>query len=133
VDVLTPRPLGCTGLKVTPLCVGTGELGDMTSVYGYAAARRTARRPRGRPSWPARAGAAGGSRHGTGLRRARRATGGAAALQASLREPRITSTVVGMSRPERLEQTISLATHPVPDELWTVLADLTPAEENWLR
>ena len=28
---------------------------------------------------------------------------------------------------------IRLATHPVPDELWTVLADLTPAEENWLR
>jgi D-threo-aldose 1-dehydrogenase len=36
VDVLTPRPLGPTGLKVTPLCVGSGELGDMTSVYGYA-------------------------------------------------------------------------------------------------
>jgi D-threo-aldose 1-dehydrogenase len=57
----------------------------------------------------------------------------AAALQYSLREPRIVSTVVGMSRPERLEQTVRLATHPIPDELWTVLADLTPAEENWLR
>jgi hypothetical protein len=39
----------------------------------------------------------------------------------------------GMSRPERMEQTIRLASHPVPDELWTVLTDLTPAEENWLR
>ncbi|MEN3270591.1 hypothetical protein [Pseudonocardia sp.] len=36
MDVLTPRPLGPTGLKVTPLCVGSGELGDMTSVHGYA-------------------------------------------------------------------------------------------------
>lgn len=42
----------------------------------------------------------------------------AAALQFSLREPRITSTIVGMSRPERLEQTLTLAKHPIPDELW---------------
>ncbi|MEN3270590.1 MAG: D-threo-aldose 1-dehydrogenase [Pseudonocardia sp.] len=33
----------------------------------------------------------------------------------------------------RSAEPIRLATHPVPDELWTVLADLTPAEENWLR
>lgn len=42
----------------------------------------------------------------------------AAALQFSLREPRITSTIVGMSRPERLEQTLALAKHPIPDGLW---------------
>jgi D-threo-aldose 1-dehydrogenase len=42
----------------------------------------------------------------------------AAALQFSLRDPRITSTVVGMTRPERLAQTVDLARHPIPDELW---------------
>ena len=42
----------------------------------------------------------------------------AAALQFSLKDPRIVSTIVGMTRPERVEQTLELAAHPVPDELW---------------
>jgi D-threo-aldose 1-dehydrogenase len=42
----------------------------------------------------------------------------AAALQFSLRDPRITSTVVGMTRPERIVQTLELARHPIPDEIW---------------
>lgn len=42
----------------------------------------------------------------------------AAALQFSLRDPRITSTVVGMARPERLAHTVELAVHPIPEELW---------------
>lgn len=42
----------------------------------------------------------------------------AAALQFSLRNPSITSTVVGMSRAERLAQTLDLARHPIPDEIW---------------
>lgn len=45
----------------------------------------------------------------------------AAALQFSLREPRITSTVVGMAKPERLAQTLALASHPIPAELWPEL------------
>ena len=45
----------------------------------------------------------------------------AAALQFSLREPRITSTIVGMTRPERVAQTLALAAHPIPDELWSQL------------
>lgn len=45
----------------------------------------------------------------------------AAALQFSLRDPRITSTIVGVSRPERLNETISLAQHPIPEELWAEL------------
>jgi D-threo-aldose 1-dehydrogenase len=45
----------------------------------------------------------------------------AAALQFSLRDPRITSTVVGMSRPERIWQTLELARHPIPGELWPQL------------
>jgi D-threo-aldose 1-dehydrogenase len=42
----------------------------------------------------------------------------AVALQFSLRDPRITSTIVGMSQPERLEQTIALARTPIPSALW---------------
>ncbi|MBA2345621.1 MAG: aldo/keto reductase [Rubrobacter sp.] len=42
----------------------------------------------------------------------------AAALQFSLKDPRIASTIVGMSRPERVRQTLDLAVHPIPDELW---------------
>lgn len=45
----------------------------------------------------------------------------AAALQFSLRDPRVTSTVVGMTKPERVQQTIDLATLPIPDELWARL------------
>jgi D-threo-aldose 1-dehydrogenase len=45
----------------------------------------------------------------------------AAALQYSLRDPRIHSTVVGMTRPERVAQTVGLALHPIPDELWAQL------------
>jgi D-threo-aldose 1-dehydrogenase len=45
----------------------------------------------------------------------------AAALQFSLRDSRIASTIVGMTRPERLAETLKLAQHPIPDELWTEL------------
>lgn len=45
----------------------------------------------------------------------------AAALQFSLRDPRIVSTIVGMSRPERVAQTLELARQPVPDALWPEL------------
>lgn len=60
----------------------------------------------------------------------------AAALQFSLRDPRVTSTVVGISKPERLRQTIELANVPIPDELWPLLDavgyDTTdPEAERW--
>ena len=42
----------------------------------------------------------------------------AAALQFSMRDPRVTSTVVGMTRPERVTQTVELANVAIPDELW---------------
>ena len=45
----------------------------------------------------------------------------AAALQFSLRDARIASTIVGITRPERLAETLKLAQQPVPDELWTEL------------
>jgi D-threo-aldose 1-dehydrogenase len=54
-----------------------------------------------------------GDRHGIPL--------AALALQFSLRDPRVTSTVVGMSAPERIDETIRLATWPVPQDLWAQL------------
>ncbi len=48
----------------------------------------------------------------------------AAALQFSLRDPRRISTIVGMSRPERVEQTLELAAHHIPDGLWSRLDSL---------
>ncbi len=51
----------------------------------------------------------------------------AAALQFSLRDPRITSTIVGITKPERIAQTIELANTPVPDALWPELDALAPA------
>jgi D-threo-aldose 1-dehydrogenase len=45
----------------------------------------------------------------------------AAALQFSLRETRIVSTIVGMTRPERIAETPALAQQPIPEELWAEL------------
>jgi D-threo-aldose 1-dehydrogenase len=45
----------------------------------------------------------------------------AAALQFSLRNARITSTIVGITRPERLTETLQLAQQHIPDELWAEL------------
>ncbi len=42
----------------------------------------------------------------------------AAALQFSLRDPRISVTIVGMSRPERIQETLRLAALDIPDALW---------------
>ena len=56
----------------------------------------------------------------------------AAALQFSLRAPQITSTVVGVSSPERVAQTLELAAVPVPDELWAELERYVPDRAGWL-
>jgi len=60
----------------------------------------------------------------------------AAALQFSLRDPRIVSTIVGISRPERVQQTVDLAQHPIPDELWAQLGAISadaqdPEASRW--
>jgi D-threo-aldose 1-dehydrogenase len=57
----------------------------------------------------------------------------AAALQFSVRSEVIHSTVVGVSSPERIDQTIELATVAIPDELWSELEQLTPPRELWLN
>jgi len=54
----------------------------------------------------------------------------AAALQFSLRDTRIASTIVGISKPERLQQTIALAQHPIPEALWAELAQVQPTRED---
>ena len=48
----------------------------------------------------------------------------AAALQYSLRDERIVSTIVGMSEPGRIAQTVDLANWPIPDDLWADLKKL---------
>ena len=49
---------------------------------------------------------------------------GAAALQFSLREERIAATICGVTRPERVAETLSWAEWPIPEALWEELAGL---------
>ena len=46
---------------------------------------------------------------------------GAAALQFSMRDPRIASTVCGVSKPERVRQTLEWASFAIPDACWEEL------------
>ena len=62
--------------------------------------------------------------HGTDLR--------TAALQFSLRDPRFASTVVGMSKPGRIADTLAAASQDLPDALWDELEALLPPERVWL-
>lgn len=55
---------------------------------------------------------------------------GAVALQFSLRDPRIASTICGVTRPERVEQTLAWATADIPDALWQELEALTPSHDD---
>jgi len=64
------------------------------------------------------------AQHGTDL--------GTAALQASLRDELVTATIVGMSRPERIAQTLAAAATPLPDELFDELETLVPTPAVWL-
>lgn len=49
---------------------------------------------------------------------------GAAALQFSLRDSRVTSTICGVSRPDRVAQTLTWAGWSIPDEFWVELASI---------
>ena len=55
---------------------------------------------------------------------------GAAALQFSMRDPRIASTICGISRPERIRQTLNWALWPIPDAAWNDLMALPFATDN---
>jgi Aldo/keto reductase family len=56
----------------------------------------------------------------------------AAALQFSLRDPRVTSTIVGVFEPARIATTLELAITPIPDERWTQLDRLARRTRDWL-
>jgi D-threo-aldose 1-dehydrogenase len=49
---------------------------------------------------------------------------GAAALQFSMRDPRLTATICGVSRPERVRETLDWASWPIGDDVWAELAAL---------
>ncbi|MGI9609862.1 MAG: aldo/keto reductase, partial [Acidimicrobiia bacterium] len=59
---------------------------------------------------------------------------GAAALQFSMRDPRISTTVVGVTRPERVASTVEWAEFDIPEELWSAIGqvsyDVTDPEAN---
>lgn len=55
-----------------------------------------------------------------------------AALQSSLRDPRIHSTVCGLVTPAQLDQTVRMAETVVPDALWEELEALRPSKETWI-
>ena len=55
---------------------------------------------------------------------------GAAALQFSLRDERIQSTICGVSKPERVQQTIDWARHPIDDATWTQLSSVPRSSDD---
>ena len=57
----------------------------------------------------------------------------AAALQFSLRDPRVTSTVVGVSEPARIEEIAALMSEQIPAGLWAELDSLSVGRESWLN
>lgn len=55
---------------------------------------------------------------------------GAAALQFSIRHPHVTSTICGVSKPERIAQTLDWAAHPIPEAMWAELEALGHATDD---
>jgi D-threo-aldose 1-dehydrogenase len=115
ISVATERGLGV--INAAPY--GGGLLSDVTGQvdsYGYRPLADALRRAR-----DAMRDACG--RFGVPL--------AAAALQFSTRDPRIHTTIVGMSRPGRATSTRELLGVHVPDELWSELDALTPSRSEW--
>jgi D-threo-aldose 1-dehydrogenase len=57
----------------------------------------------------------------------------AAALQFSLRDPRVSATVVGISEPARIDQVTALMSEPISDDLWAELDTLAVPSASWLN
>ncbi len=55
---------------------------------------------------------------------------GAAALQFSMRDERITSTICGVSKPERIQETFEWARWPIPEHVWDELMALPFAKDD---
>jgi D-threo-aldose 1-dehydrogenase len=64
------------------------------------------------------------SEHGTDL--------ATAALQVSVRDPRVSTTVVGLSKPSRLDALVTSLGADLPEALFDGLADLLPSRDHWL-
>ncbi len=55
---------------------------------------------------------------------------GAAALQFSMRDPDVASTICGVSKPERVAETLEWAAVEIPDALWSELAELKRSADD---
>lgn len=88
-----------------------------STTYGYSAASRTVLQA-------VRAMDAVCARNGTDL--------ATAALQFSLKDPRISATVVGFTKAARIDKLITAATTNLPEQVWEELNALVPSEEHWL-
>jgi D-threo-aldose 1-dehydrogenase len=55
---------------------------------------------------------------------------GAAALQFSLRDRRVVSTVCGITRPERVGETLEWARFPIPEAFWQEVTSLPFATDD---
>jgi D-threo-aldose 1-dehydrogenase len=55
-----------------------------------------------------------------------------AAVRFSTRDAQIASTIVGVSKPARLESTVAASSLERPQEFWDELEALLPSPENWL-
>jgi len=55
---------------------------------------------------------------------------GAAALQFSMRDARITSTICGVSKPERIEQTLEWANWQISEDVWDELSEIPFAKDD---
>ena len=55
-----------------------------------------------------------------------------AALQASIRDELITSTIVGFSKLSRLDDLLTAAEQELPEPFWTEMAGLVPPPSTWL-
>lgn len=55
---------------------------------------------------------------------------GAVALQFSMRDPRVSSTVCGVSKPDRVAETIKWANWPIPEAIWPELAAIPHFSDN---
>jgi D-threo-aldose 1-dehydrogenase len=114
----TARERGIGVVNAAPFGGGMLAKGpDVQSKYGYGERD-------GRIADAVRAMATACARHNVPLP--------AAALQFSLRTPFIDATVVGVSSPERVGQTLAYAALEIPEALWTELETMVPPTECWL-
>ena len=115
-DACTRRDVGVTNAAPFGAGVLTGAP-RFANTYGYREIR-----PATRAAVEAMTAAC--SSHGVSL--------AAAALQFSMREPRIHSTIVGASDLGRMRESLAWANEEIPEELWAELEVLVPDASEWL-